>query len=77
MNNERRKELARAHHLLEAARTIIISAKDEEDQAHDNLPDSLQDSEKGQKLSDNVDALDEIADSIEEHQTALLDIIEK
>ena len=61
MNAFRRKELSRAAELLEEARSM----KDEEEEAHDNLPESLQYSDKGEAMQDNIDMMVESIYTIE------------
>lgn len=59
MNKQRRKQLAEASALISKVQEIIESVKDEEQEAHDNLPDSFQYGEKGQQMEEYIDALDE------------------
>lgn len=66
MNAIRRKELMRAIELLDEAKGILESVKDEEQEAFDNLPESFQASERGETMEDNIYNLDEAYDSIEE-----------
>jgi chromosome segregation ATPase len=42
------------------------SVRDAEQEAFDNLPESLQESEKGEKMQENIDALESALDSINE-----------
>lgn len=73
MNKERRKELSKAiGHLekakgeIESAKEIIETCKDEEQESYDALPEGVQDSERGEIMSDNVDGLDEAFSVIED-----------
>lgn len=59
MNKQRRKKLAEASSLIAQAQSIIEEVKDEEEEARYNLPESLQDSEKGEQMQECIDALDE------------------
>ena len=59
MNKQRRKQLAEASALLAQVQEIIESVKDDEQEAHDNLPDSIQYGEKGQQMEEYINALDE------------------
>jgi len=59
MNKIRRKQLQEASELIAKAQGIIESAKDEEQEAHDNLPESIQYGEKGQQMEEYIDMLDE------------------
>jgi len=59
MNQARRKE-------LEKAREIIDIVKIEEEEAYENLPESLQCSEKGDAIEENIGALDEAIEQIDQ-----------
>lgn len=59
MNKQRRKELAKASELISQAQAIIESVKEEEEDAHDNLPESIQYGEKGEQMEEYIDTLDE------------------
>ena len=59
MNSSRRKKLNEAYNL-------ISEVAEQEREAFDNLPESIQDSEKGETIYDNAEALDEILDSLRE-----------
>lgn len=58
MNAERRAKLDQIKEHLEAL-------KDAEQEAYDNLPEGLQESEKGQTLQSNVDAFDTALSELE------------
>lgn len=76
MNAARRKEIERAIDLLYQA--IIENVRDDEQDAYDNMPESLQYSERGERMSENVDALDNAAYyDIEDIITNLNEIIEQ
>lgn len=59
MNNERRKK-------IEQALDLLREAAEEEREAFENLPDSLRDGERGQKMEEAADALDEAVSSVED-----------
>ena len=65
MNKPRRKELKRAVELLEEALSIIELCKDEEQEAFDNLPDSFQESERGEKMDEYIYYMEDVMMSIE------------
>lgn len=78
MNRARRKELERAVELLQQAQEIIVSVRDDEQEAYDNLPEGIQYSERGEQMSEYVDTLDNAADyDIEDIITNLNEIIEQ
>ena len=65
MNKERRKRLASVTSKLEEAKEAVEALCEEEQDAYDNLPESLQDSERGEQMSDCIDALGEAAGDLE------------
>lgn len=60
MNNIRRKSVKEALNLIEKAREILEEVKDEEQEAYDNLPESLQCGERGEQMQENIDNIDDI-----------------
>lgn len=91
MNKERRKVLSNAIELLETAKSYVEDAyalvetcKDDEEECYDNLPEGIQESERGEALQENVDDLDNIymelesiADTISEQTEAIQDVISR
>lgn len=71
MNNERRKRIDALLEKLDAIGTDIDILLDEEQEAFDSLPESLQDGERGQKMTDAVDRLGEAKSALEDVVTAL------
>lgn len=65
MNQRRRKTLKQALELLDQAYGLIESVKCEEEEAYDNLPEGLQESEKGEALYENVEQLEELMENVE------------
>jgi len=72
MNNERRKEIAKAVDLLvkakvqyEEAAAILDSCKDEEEEAFENLPEGLQSSDRGETMEQNVEYLQTAIDELD------------
>lgn len=66
MNKDRRKRIQILKDKLLDLLTEIEEIKEEEQEAYDNLPESLQDGEKGEKISGAVDHLDSAYSSLEE-----------
>ena len=62
MNKVRRKELARVVDLLDQARDLLETIRDEEQEAFDNLPESIQYSERGETMENYIGTMDEILD---------------
>lgn len=72
MNKARRKNLETIIAKLEAIRepmgTIwndLREVADEEQEAYDNMPESLQESERGQQMQEYIDTMDGVLDEIE------------
>lgn len=59
MNKQRRKKLEKAFNLIDQAKDILEEVKDEEQEAHDNLPESFQYGEKGEEMEGYIEMLDE------------------
>ena len=57
MNNERRKRIDKIFSELSKIESELIQLGDEEFEAFENLPESLQLSEKGEQMDRNADAL--------------------
>lgn len=66
MNKQRRANLSQALTYLKAAMEIVNDVKRDEEDAMNNMPENLQESERYYTLEENVEALDAIADSIDE-----------
>ena len=71
MNAARRKELKRALEMLDEAKTILEQVAEEEQEAYDNLPESIQDSEKGEQIYDNADTLSGYMDDLDDMMSAI------
>jgi len=65
MNNERRKEIRRGIDLLTEAQDIFETVQGEEQDAFDNMPEGLQESERGERMEEVAGLLDGIKDAIE------------
>lgn len=74
MNAMRRKHLARAIQMIYDAQEIIEMVKDEEQDSYDNLPEGIQDSERGETMYENIDTLGEISDNLIDMTTELEDM---
>lgn len=74
MNKYRRKQVQDALSLIDKAYALLTNAKDEEEMAFENLPESLQESERGTTMQDNVDYLDTAVTGLEEAKEALENI---
>jgi hypothetical protein len=89
MNKDRRKQiddatkaLRAAHEVyvkaIESARGEIESARDDESEAFDRMPEGLQGSERGETMQDIIGSLDEFIGNLQDREddTSLLDEID-
>lgn len=65
MNKVKRKRIQEAISKLEEAKQILEEVQVEEQDSFDNLPGSLQDSEKGEQISDNISFLDDVVSDLD------------
>lgn len=65
MNNKRRDLLRGAVGLIRTAQQKVETARDDEQECFDNLPENLKDYDKGQVMEEAIDNLDEALDSVE------------
>ena len=66
MNNARRKEIEKITADLEAIKARIEALQEEEQDAFDNLPESIQYGERGDKMQSAIDNLEYAADNIQD-----------
>lgn len=66
MNKNRRKQIDDVLEQLNPLLLEIESVKDEEQEAYDNLPESMQNGDKGEKMADAVNNLEYAFDSLTE-----------
>lgn len=66
MNNKRRNRIYQLIAEIEAVRTAIEEIKDEEQESFDNLPESIQYSERGERMEEIIQIFDDCDSSFEE-----------
>ena len=76
MNAQRRKEIAKAIALIEDAIAILDSVAEEEREAYDNLPESLQYSERGERMEECAEAIEYVSGELSDQIDSLNDAIE-
>lgn len=83
MNNQRRKDIRKAIELmneavaaLENAKSILETASEEEREAYENLPESIQYGERGSKMYENCDTIDNVVDSIDTQVSEITDCVD-
>jgi hypothetical protein len=65
MNNDRRKTINRAIGMMQEAMALIESALDEEQGTYDNMPENLQNSERGGASQSAIDNLESCLNDVE------------
>ena len=71
MNNKRRKQIETVRTTLEALMVTVETIRDEEQEAYDNLPDSLQDGTRGERMTEAIDSLESALDNLNDANDAL------
>lgn len=71
MNDDRRKRIDEAMEHISAAREILDTVIAEEQEAFDNLPEGLQNSERGQKMEETADSLYSVHSDLEDMEDLL------
>ena len=66
MNKNRRKAIAEVRDILESATSNLEVIRDEEQESFDNLPDGIQESERGEKMSECIEYLEEAIENLGE-----------
>lgn len=66
MNKERRDRLSKVLSTIEEAKAEIEAIRDEEQETFDNMPESFQNGERGEKAQAAVDAMESAVSSAEE-----------
>lgn len=68
MTNSRKKELREMLHKVDVTelRDLLQELMDEEQERYDNLPESVQSNEYGERLEGNIDAMQNLVDSLDE-----------
>ena len=64
MNNTRRLQIKRAIQLIEQAQNILDEVLNDEQNAFDNLPESFQESSRGEQMEENIDSIQDAIEQI-------------
>ena len=71
MNAQGRKEIAKYIASLEEIKDKLDSMKDEEQDKFDNMPEGLQESERGEAMQEAIEQLETVCDNLDEVISAL------
>lgn len=75
MNKQRRSVLREIIDRLYPIKDEIEAVMDEEQDAYDNLPDGIRESDRGETMADNVSELQDVIDSLDSDVIDKLDAI--
>ena len=76
MNKARRKRLSEIADELESLCYDLEAVASEEREAHDNLPESLQESDRGCAMEEAADELDDICSELSELRDRIVEVVE-
>ena len=76
MNAQRRKAISKLIEQIEGIQQDIEMYKDEEEECYYNLPDSIQESERGEAMQDAISQLDDAYNSLDDVISYLEDAIQ-
>ncbi|WP_286755491.1 hypothetical protein [Roseivirga sp. UBA838] len=74
MNRIRRKELAEICAALTELAERLQVVRDEEEEAFDNMPESMQYTDRGERMQENVSTIDESISEIEDKVSELQEL---
>ena len=75
MKKDRWKRLEGIYEKLIEIYEELDAIIDEEQEAYDNMPESLQDSEKGERMYEGIDSLESAKDDINNAATTIEEVI--
>ena len=76
MNKQRRKEIEKIVNELQELMERLQDLAEQEQEAYDNLPESIQESERGEAISDCAYELDDATTDVEAVMDKLQEIID-
>lgn len=77
MNKARRNEISAIIERLEACKSDLEALQEEEQECFDNLPETLQDSERGETMQENADDLEDACDTIDTVIEGLTEVVDR
>ncbi len=76
MNKQRRNRLQKVIDQLEELKVEVSSICEEEQEAYDNMPESLQDGDSGSQMYENISTLEDQESNFDELIENLQEVIE-
>ena len=77
MNKQRRNELAEIFGAMQDLREQLDNLTDAEQEAYDNMPGNLRDSERGEEMSDTISELNDAFNCLDNACDILEEILSK
>lgn len=74
MNKKRRKEIENLRESISETKAKLQDLLDEEQQAFDNMPESIQESERGEEIQEIIEYMEAAIDSLKEATESLTEI---
>lgn len=74
MNKKRRKEIENLRESISETKAKLQDLLNEEQQAFDNMPESIQESERGEEMQEIIEYMEAAIDSLEEATESLTEI---
>lgn len=74
MNKKRRKEIENLRESISETKAKLQDLLNEEQQAFDNMPESIQESERGEEMQEIIEYMEVAIDSLEEATESLTEI---
>ena len=71
MNNKRRSKLKKADGILSEALSIVQAVLDEEEDSFENIPESLQGTDRYDKMEEAIDYLGDCVEQIDAAKTSI------
>ncbi len=75
MNKVRRKQLQEVYNRIRTAREDLSDILSEEQQAFDNMPENLQETERGQESDEIIDCLDDAVGAMDDAIEMIFEIL--
>ena len=76
MNKQNRKDIEKLIEKLDEVKTDLEFMQEDEESKYDNLPEGIQDSERGEAMQEAIENLESAVSSIEEAIDYLNEILE-
>lgn len=75
MNKERRKRIEAIQDKIAELQTELQDIRDEEEEAYDNLPCGIQDSEMGEGMQEAIDTMENVDNSLQDAYDSLGELL--